>query len=47
MKTYWDYVGGYFGGMCFMFLTNLSMVFFTFFGISADYVIGDWTSQKD
>jgi len=28
-------------------IINLAMWFFTFFGIAADYTIGDWTSQKD
>jgi hypothetical protein len=30
-----------------IFVSNLSMILFTCFALSADYVIGDWTSQKD
>jgi hypothetical protein len=28
-------------------ISNFSMILFTFFALGADYVIGDWTSQKD
>jgi hypothetical protein len=46
-KTYKDYVGKYFGGCCFLLITNFSMQLYTFFTLAADYVIGDWTIQPD
>lgn len=46
-QTYKDYIGGYFGGCSMIFVSNLSMILFTAFALGADYVIGDWTSQKD
>lgn len=46
-QVYKDYVGGYFGGCSMIVISNVSMILFTCFALSADYVIGDWTSQKD
>jgi hypothetical protein len=45
-QTYKNYIGNYFGGCYFLVVTNLSMIIFTFFGLGADYVIGDWTSME-
>jgi len=46
-QTYRDYIGKYFGGCKFIIISNIAMILFTCFGLSSDYIIGDWTSQKD
>jgi hypothetical protein len=28
-------------------VSNIAMILYTSFALSADYIIGDWTSQKD
>jgi len=46
-QTYKDYVGNYFGGCKLIVVSNIAMILFTFFSLGADYIIGDWTSQKN
>lgn len=46
-QTYKDYFGGYFGGCTMIVVSNIAMILYTSFALSADYIIGDWTSQKD
>ena len=46
-KTYKDYIGKYFGGCCFLIVTNFAMQLYAFFDLAADYVIGDWTVETD
>ena len=45
--TWKEYIGKYFGGCKLIIISNIAMILFTCFGLSSDYIIGDWTSQKD
>jgi len=46
-KTYKDYIGKYFGGCCFLIVSNLAMQLYAFADLGADYVIGAWTVETD
>ena len=46
-RTYRNYFGKYYGGWPFLIITNVSMVLYCVSSIGCDYVVGDWTSQKD
>jgi hypothetical protein len=45
--TYKNYFGKYYGGLPFLIITNISMVFYCFSSIGCDYIIGQWTNTPD
>jgi len=45
--TWKEYIWKYTGGYKLILFSNIAMILFTCSSLSSDYIIGDWTSQKD
>ena len=47
LETYKHYFGKYYGGIKFVIITQVSMIFYCVSSIGCDYIIGQWTNLPD
>ena len=47
LQTYKNYFGIYWGGAKFIVITCTFMMTYCFCSVAGDYVVGDWSNQKD
>ena len=43
-ETYKNYFGKYYGGIKFLTITQVSMIFYCLASIGSDFIIGQWTN---